>query len=352
MILSRTATLLVALPLLVHAANIDYKKAWTAAGDRLPDFSYAGYHQSEIALPALSRPATKTLTPSSGDQSSVIQTALDSVAKSGGGVVELKAGTYTVSHGLLIDNQTTLRGVGPGKTILELKDLIEDAIIMGNSSGKPKMGKPIPITDDYVPAGTQTVHVADAGGLTVGMHVMPCEMGVENLSIRLSPSCSGTRLGAGKCDRYGVVISSWTTDSWLRNLDLTGFNGFINTQKSSSRLTITNVVMNRDGLTDNGAGYALDISIEGTQVLVHNCKTAGGEGTKSYGIATKTLTAGPNACIGYEAQQPVVSMEPHQRWAHGFLLEGSTNAAVVLRDRAGAGTGQGLSINNGNEHAL
>ncbi|KAH3905044.1 hypothetical protein HBI56_230240 [Parastagonospora nodorum] len=419
MILSRTATLLVALPLLVHAANIDYKKAWTAAGDRLPDFSYAGYHQSEIALPALSRPATKTLTPSSGDQSSVIQTALDSVAKSGGGVVELKAGTYTVSHGLLIDNQTTLRGVGPGKTILELKDLIEDAIIMGNSSGKPKMGKPIPITDDYVPAGTQTVHVADAGGLTVGMHVMvsravtqawidaqgmapypkwlqpgklvqqprrimsvsnkevsldipltdslnaakdlmtsialipftppaqPCEMGVENLSIRLSPSCSGTRLGAGKCDRYGVVISSWTTDSWLRNLDLTGFNGFINTQKSSSRLTITNVVMNRDGLTDNGAGYALDISIEGTQVLVHNCKTAGGEGTKSYGIATKTLTAGPNACIGYEAQQPVVSMEPHQRWAHGFLLEGSTNAAVVLRDRAGAGTGQGLSINNG-----
>lgn len=181
--------------------------------------------------------------------------------------------------------------------------------------------------------------------------VQPSEMGVENLSIRLSPPCSDTRLG-GKCDRNAIFISSWTTDSWLRNLDLTGFNNFINTQKSSSRLTITDVMMNRDGPTDNGAGYALDISIDGTQVLVHNCKTAGGEGTKSYGIATKTLTAGPNACIRYEAQQPLVSMEPHQRWAHGFLLEGSTNAAVVLRDRAGAGTGQGLSINNGNEHTL
>lgn len=172
MILPQTVALLAALPFLTQAASIDYKKAWTAAGDKLPDFSYAGYHQSEIPLPALSRPAMETLTPGSGDQSSAIQKTLDSVAKSGGGVVELKAGTYTLSHGLRVDNQTTLRGVGTGETILELKYLTEDVIIMGNSSGKPKMGKPIPITDNYVPTGTHSVHVTDTSGLAVGMHVM------------------------------------------------------------------------------------------------------------------------------------------------------------------------------------
>jgi hypothetical protein len=174
----------------------------------------------------------------------------------------------------------------------------------------------------------------------------PSEMGVENISMHLSPSCSGARLG-GKCDRNAIVITAWTVDSWVRNVDLTGFNNFIGIKKYSSRLTITKVTMNRDGPTDNGAGYALDISIEGTQVLLHNCKTMGGKDSKSYTVATKTLTPGPNACLGYEAQQPIVSVEPHQRWAHGFLVERSKNAAIVFRNRAGGGTGQGLAINNG-----
>jgi hypothetical protein len=172
MIIPQSLVLLTALSLVTSAAKVDYKKSWTDAGDKLPDFSYAGYHQSEVALPALSRSATKTLSPGSGDQSSAIQAALDGVAKSGGGVVELKAGTYALAHGLLISNQTTLRGAGIGQTILELKDLSEDRIRMGSSSGNPKMAKSVPITDSYVPAGTQTLHVADASGLAVGMRIM------------------------------------------------------------------------------------------------------------------------------------------------------------------------------------
>ena len=231
---------------------------------------------------------------------------------------------------------------------LQLGKLVQQPRRIKSISNK-EISLDIPLTDSLNAANGLMTSIAL---IPFTPPAQPSEMGLENLSTRLNPSCSGTRLGAGKCDRNAILISPWTTNSWLRNLNLTGFNSFISTQKSSSRLTITTIAMNRDGPTDNRACYALGISIEGTQVLVHNCTTAGAQGSKSYGIATKTLAPGPNACIGYHAQQPLVSIEPHQRWAHGLLLEGSTNAAVVLRDGGGAGTGQGWAINNDTEHTL
>lgn len=173
------------------------------------------------------------------------------------------------------------------------------------------------------------------------------EMGIENLSMRVNPSCSGRILSDTTCSSAAVYIPAWTTDSWVRNLDLTGFNNHINIAQSASRITITTVTMNRDGPTDKGAGYALDIAIDGTQVLVHNCKTLGAKEARSYSIATQSRTAGPNACIGYEAQQAVESIEPHQRWAHGLLNEGSKVAAVLYRNRRNAGSGHGWTMNNG-----
>jgi hypothetical protein len=100
-----------------------------------------------------------------------IQAALDEVFQNGGGVVALKAGTYALSSGLLIQNGTTLRGAGIGKTILTVKNLSEDVVTLGKSSGKEKRRTSIKITDDYVPAGTGTVHVADASDLSLGMDV-------------------------------------------------------------------------------------------------------------------------------------------------------------------------------------
>jgi hypothetical protein len=180
----------------------------------------------------------------------------------------------------------------------------------------------------------------------------PSEMGIENLSMRVKPSCSGRILNDTTCRSSAVQISSWTTDSWVRNLDLTGFNNHISILQSASRITITTVNMNRDGPTDNGMGYALDVAIDGTQVLVHNVKTLGAKDTRSYSVATQSLTPGPNACIGYEAENPIESIEPHQRWAHGFLNEGSKVAAVLYRNRRSAGSGHGWTINNGQSDSI
>ncbi|KAH8724522.1 hypothetical protein GQ44DRAFT_617679 [Phaeosphaeriaceae sp. PMI808] len=333
------------------AGTVDYKNLKNAKGDKLSDFSFCGYHASEASLPSLSRAATKTLGPGSGDQSTAIQDALDEVYASGGGVVVLKAGTYTLGSGLLIRNQTTLRGSGIGNTVLAVRSLSENVITMGNQSSGGKTIKTALITDDYVPAGTGTVHVNDTSGFAVGQHVFiqraPSEMGVENLSIKVSPTCSGRILSDTSCTSGAVWVSQWTTDSWIRKLDLTGFNNFMTVGSNASRITIDSVTMNRDGATDKGAGYALDITISGTQVLATNCQTLGEEDSRSYSVGTQTLTPGPNAVLNYYAEQAVESIEPHQRWGHGFLVENSTTASVLLRNRATYGSGHGWAINQG-----
>jgi hypothetical protein len=61
------------------------------------------------------------------------------------------------------------------------------------------------------------------------------------------------------------------------------------TDCNSSQGTIDSVTMNQDDTTDNGAGYALDIGIAGTQVLTTNCQTLGAEDSRSYPVATRAL---------------------------------------------------------------
>jgi len=157
----------------------------------------------------------------------------------------------------------------------------------------------VPLTDSLIATNNIMTSIAIT---TFTLPTQPAEMGVENLSIRVIPTCSGVRLGGKTCNGNAITVSSWAIGSWVRNLDLTGFNNFIGVDGSASRITVTNITMNRDSPTNNGAGYALDISIDGTQVLVHDCKITGVVNTKSYGVATKTLTAGPNAIIGFEVE--------------------------------------------------
>lgn len=156
---------------ILAAKRISYDKVWTPKGDKLPDFSFAGYHQSELPLPSLKTPATATVNPGSGDQSPAIQSALDEVYKNGGGVVLLGAGTFALSTPLLIQNGTVLRGAGIGKTTLTVKDLKKDVISVGQTTQKEKKGSSVKITDTYVPAGTSLVHVSDSSSLKTGMYV-------------------------------------------------------------------------------------------------------------------------------------------------------------------------------------
>jgi len=88
-----------------------------------------------------------------GTDNVAIQKAVDRVAAAGGGTVLIKAGTYTLSNSVRLASHLTLRGEGPGKTILKKA---------------PGVQSKLAIDADY---GEYKATVEDASGFRPGMGV-------------------------------------------------------------------------------------------------------------------------------------------------------------------------------------
>lgn len=125
----------------------------TAAGDRIMDFSYAGYMAGGVALPNV--PVKKTVEPAGDpgkDDTAAIQAAIDEVAKlplvdGFRGVVQLGPGDFTCGSAINIrDSGIVLRGSGSG-----LDDKPATTIKMVG-------GKHAAIVISMLAAGRQSVH--------------------------------------------------------------------------------------------------------------------------------------------------------------------------------------------------
>jgi hypothetical protein len=142
-------------------------------GDRIMDFSHAGYGGGGVPLPRV--PTAETLAPSGGDDTMAIQEAINRVSTlplSGGlrGAVVLSPGTYTVTRTLRIQaSGVVLRGAGSaeGGTVVNLAGTAFRFVSIGGS-GSPTTSNRVSILDPYVPSGAQTFTVVDAAGFSVG----------------------------------------------------------------------------------------------------------------------------------------------------------------------------------------
>ncbi len=145
-----------------------------ATGDRIMDFSYAGYMGGGVAIPGV--PVKITLSPSPGDNSDAIQQAIDNVSRmplTNGirGAILLKAGTYDCENTLRINaSGVVLRGSGSGAngSILNLTGKPHACVEMKGTVTARLTGPATTIADSYVPAGTSSFAVADASGLSTG----------------------------------------------------------------------------------------------------------------------------------------------------------------------------------------
>lgn len=158
----------------------DNKLIYTAdsLGNRIPDFSYAGYMSGEVPIPNIQ---VKTVVPlTDGDATSLIQSALDYVASlkpdvnGFKGAVLLQAGEYKVSGSLLLRSSgVVLRGSGVGKSGTKLiaagKDRRNFIRVLGNNNVEQK--KSIEITDNYVPVNSYSVSLSGSHGLKVGDNI-------------------------------------------------------------------------------------------------------------------------------------------------------------------------------------
>ncbi|MEO8111145.1 MAG: hypothetical protein ABI594_13970 [Ginsengibacter sp.] len=146
----------------------------TKQGDRIMDFSYAGYMGGGVSIPSVE---TKiTLSAMEGDNSEAIQNAIDEVSKMEmvngfRGAVLLKPGTYNCEKSISIDaSGVVLRGSGSGEngTIINMTGKSHVCISVRNKVIYNTIGTPAAFADNYVPSGTMSFNLTDAWDFAVG----------------------------------------------------------------------------------------------------------------------------------------------------------------------------------------
>ncbi len=193
-------------------------------GDRILDFSYAGYMGGGVALPTV--PVKATVMPSSGDDTAAIQAAINQVSKlpvSSGvrGAVLLGPGTFQLAGSLAIGaSGVVLRGSGSGAngTTLDVTGSPRTAITIEGTGSWQAVGTPAAITDAYVPSGASSFHVAGTAGLAVGASVTvdrpvtAAWIDFMGMSTLVRDGGAETWIAAGTVGRTDRVITAITGD--------------------------------------------------------------------------------------------------------------------------------------------
>lgn len=167
-------------------------------GNRIPDFSYAGYMAGEQDIPAAV--VRVRVPPVAGDATEQIQRALDYVSSLPAGTDGLRGaallepGVYRVEGALRIGaSGVVLRGSGVGKTTLLGCGLDRQTLITIAGKNDRELSTPVRIADAYVPVGA-------------------AQMQVEQRSF-----------GVGD----NVLVQRPSTEEWIRTLGVDHFGGGI-----------------------------------------------------------------------------------------------------------------------------
>src|SRR5215469_3136685 len=135
--------------------KLAYKTLTT--GDRILDFSFAGYKGGGVALPVV--PAVQTVGPSGQDDTAAIQAAIDAIsgrspdANGIRGAVLLAAGTFNCSGALNITTSGVVlrgNGSGPDGTTINMTGSPHVAIILQGTGSWQTVGNSVSIADSYV----------------------------------------------------------------------------------------------------------------------------------------------------------------------------------------------------------
>jgi hypothetical protein len=190
---------------LVYAAD--------SRGDRIPDFSFAGYGGG-TALPDV--PVRVVVPPRPGDNGQRIQTAIEFVSKLAPdatgfrGAVLLSAGRYEVGGQLLISaDGVVLRGQGPD-TVLVASGTDRRAFVRVRGQPDRKVEAARRVGDEHVPVGASKLRLASAAGLKPGDAVLVERPGTKEWVAALGMDRFPSRDTGSYLDwRPGTVDTSW-----------------------------------------------------------------------------------------------------------------------------------------------
>jgi hypothetical protein len=151
----------------------------SAQGDRVPDFSHAGYGGGGVSLPDV--PARVLVTPGGGDEGARIQAAIDYVsglqpdAQGFRGAVLLAAGRFEIAGQLRISTAgVVLRGAGAGAdgSVLVATGTDRRALIQVAGAAHRQAGETTAVVDPLVPVGAMAFRLKSTAGLKAGDEVV------------------------------------------------------------------------------------------------------------------------------------------------------------------------------------
>lgn len=146
----------------------------TGRGDRIMDFSYAGYMGGGVAIPAA--PVKIRISPAAGDNSTIIQQAIERVASMPivngiRGAVLLEPGTYNCEKTITITaSGVVLRGSGAGEngSIINMTGAPHACFVIKSNVTVKATHTTSTIADQYVPSGAISFRLRSAKDLSPG----------------------------------------------------------------------------------------------------------------------------------------------------------------------------------------
>lgn len=152
--------------------KLQYKT--TERGDRIMDFSYAGYMGGGVAIPTV--PVKITVGPSAGDNSITIQQAIEQVAAMKPvngirGAVLLKPGTYNCEQPITITaSGVVLQGSGSAEngSIINMTGTPHACFVVKGNIITKATSTTSTIADQYVPSGAASFQLRNAKGFSTG----------------------------------------------------------------------------------------------------------------------------------------------------------------------------------------
>jgi len=252
-------------------------------GNKIPDFSYAGYRNGNVPIPII--PVIDTVAPVPGDNTTNIQNAINRIknknldSKGFRGALLMKAGCYRVSGTIYLNGTgIVLRGEGEDSDTLKntvifaTGDSITQPVVLvagGGNSGSNTSAwsgastSNVNITSDTVYVGDRTFQIADASPFSVG----------DNIIIVQPKTMAWLR-----AVNFGGVPNDTGTTSYWANSDLTiKYNRFI-TAINGNTITIDAPVFYSliKSLSQsyiyktNRSGILTNIGIENLRVDINN----------------------------------------------------------------------------------
>jgi len=386
------------------------------SGNRIMDFSYAGYRGGGVSIPTV--PVKITVSPIAGDNSDAIQQAIDQVSAMKlvdgfRGAILLKPGTYNCSRELLIRaSGVVLRGSGScaDGTILNMTGNPHTCVLVRGVSESKVISSPVLFSDAYVPSGADSFGLTDVSGLTVGDTIQIIRpvteswvhfMGMDNLerdgkkqtwitgeitTERIIRAISGNRIRvdfpltdsfdskylnppgtsvvkittSGELSQIGIenfrIVSPGQSgtindrhhkaftigrisDGWARNIEI--FNTVNSISVVGKRITIDRVRINH-AVSTIGAAKPADLNGSGSQLLFNRCSITG---DNLFFFATGAKVTGPVVLLNCTFNG-IGWIQPHQRWATGFLADGCQvpDGGIDFMNRGEYGSGHGWAI--------